>query len=124
MPSMKKLLARNTEVGTFIFCDPVMLERYGGRPIDIIPIQNGLYHCDIDVKSIGGFFKPDIKASGIIEIKSGRLFAGDPSSAFKNDKKWQFFLNSTRFLKIVPYGSIVVDTGGDGMGEISINLRK
>jgi len=126
---IKKTVIRNTEVGNFILCDVAYLESYGGKPLKFIRIPIGKYTADISVKSKGGWFLPasKLKKKGLLQISSGKLFVGDPCEVFKGqnaEKRWDTFITKTQLLKKVPATIQVIETAGDGLGEISFTLTK
>jgi len=126
---IEKSVIRNTEIGAYILCDADYLTAHGGKPLTIMRIPVGMYTADISVKGKGGPFYPNsqLKKKGPLRISSGRLFVGDPCSTFKGrgaDKRWDTFITTTNLMKKVPTSVKVIETGGDGLGEISFTLTK
>lgn len=126
---IKKTVIRNTEVGAFILCDVKYLESYGGKPLKFIHIPLGMYTADISVRSKGGWFwqASKLKKKGPLQISSGKLFVGCPCEVFKgkgSETRWDTFITKTHLLKKVPASVQVIETGGDGLGEITFTLTK
>jgi len=128
---ISKSVNRNTETGTFILCDAEFLESYGGKPSGCIQVPAANYHADISVKSAGGFFFDIPPKRGLLQVRSGRLYVGDPGAAFPSKnwnkmtgytKKWHDFLDATNNMKSVPTTVKVIDTSGDGVGTITFKL--
>jgi hypothetical protein len=120
---------RNTEIGAFMLCDASFLESYGGKPKTVLHIPTGTYRMVMSVTSKGGFFdKPaSMKKTSLIQITSGKLFVGDPSETFTGKDgftKWNRLIDATKLLKVLPQSAKVIDTGGDGLGEITYRLTK
>ena len=126
---IKQTVIRNTEVGAFILCDVTYLESYGGKPLKFIRIPIGMYTADISVKSKGGWFwqSSKLKKKGTLQISSGKMFVGCPCEVFKgkgSETRWDNFITKTHLLKKVPSSVQVIETGGDGLGEITFTLSK
>jgi hypothetical protein len=126
---IKKIVIRNTEVGAFILCDVKYLESYGGKPLKFMRVPVGMYTADISVKSRGGAFiaASKLKKKGTLQISSGKLFVGSPGEVFKgkgSEMLWDTFITKTHLLKKVPVSVQVIETAGDGLGEITFTLTK
>lgn len=118
-------VTKNTEVGTFILTDSSYLEQFTApKGASIISIPEGEYLATVTVTPVdkSQFHEiPVIKKT--LKLNTGRLYVGDPNEFFHNQNKWFAFLRATKYMKQVPQGVIVIDTGGDGKGKIQINLK-
>ena len=114
------------DAGNISFADSKWIKSLGGS----IPKQKGLVHT-LDCFPRGAYtitytlpntWNGKVKGKGSITL-TGKLIIGDLCYLFANDKAWTDFLAKTDYFRIPFPEYISVDTGGDGMFDVTFTVK-
>jgi hypothetical protein len=123
----KKVIV-HIETGTIVIAPASYFISEGGKPQNIIIVPKGKYTFSAFVSSgstVGWFNDMNkLKTKGELDLPNGLLVVDDPCYSFKNQKKWDEYLDKTHLMKKLPGGVYIINTGGDGEGVVEITLNK
>jgi hypothetical protein len=122
-----KLTARSigVDAGCIMISDLDFYQQYGkrsdglGMMNEYFDLEIGLYVVKYKVLHTWRVNPPE--GEFILNLMSGTLVVSDPCYMIDD---WDRFLADTKHTQIVPFNTMIIDTGGDGSFDVKLDLKK